>query len=83
MLTAENARDPRRADTCSVCRGYLKVVSTLTPSAAADIALADLTTVELDLAAAEHGYTRPAGPAVAPRVRVLERPGRRLVSWLP
>jgi FdhE protein len=81
-LASEYTRDPRRAETCTVCRGYLKVVSTLTPVSVADLALADLGTVELDVAAAAHGYTRPAGTASTPRIEVVERRGRVLSSWL-
>ena len=81
-LASEDTRDPRRAETCTVCRGYLKVIATFMPAVAADLALADLETVELDVAAGAHGYTRPAGPAYAPRVEVVERSRSVLASWL-
>lgn len=81
-LASEDTRDPRRAETCTRCHGYLKAITTLMPATAADIALADLATVELDVAAAGHGYARPAGPAYDPGVEVIEggRGARR--SWM-
>jgi FdhE protein len=49
-----------KVETCETCRGYLKSMTTLMPTPAGDLALADLATVELDVAAVEQGYTRPA-----------------------
>jgi FdhE protein len=54
--------DPRSTiEVCDHCKGYLKVFQTLAPVKAAEVLLADIGTVELDLAAAEYGYRRPAG----------------------
>jgi hypothetical protein len=52
----------RKVETCGVCRGYLKNVTTLRAWASDEVALADLATVDLDLAALDRGYVRP--PAV-------------------
>jgi hypothetical protein len=48
-------------DTCASCGGYLKAIRTLTPLSFAELWLTDLETVELDLAARQRGYARPAG----------------------
>jgi FdhE protein len=62
---------PRRVDTCESCHGYLKTVTTLGALSYRALALEDLSTVALDLAARERGYTRPerAGYAIAVTVR--------------
>jgi len=65
LLVPEGNAEARRVDTCDVCRGYLKLVATLRAWAGDEVALADLSTVDLDLAALDHGYARPetiAGP---------------------
>ena len=67
-------------ETCEACRGYLKTVTTLGPTAADELALVDLATVELDVRAIEAGYARPAGPGVAVHARVQLR-GGVLAGW--
>ena len=64
-------------DTCAACRGYLKTVTTLAPTPAADLGLLDLTTVDLDVAALARGYARPAGPGAELGARVVVRERRR------
>jgi hypothetical protein len=45
-----------------VCRGYVKVISTLAPLSAPQLLIADLTSLHLDLAAAaDRGFFVPAG----------------------
>jgi len=68
-------------DTCGACRGYLKTVTTLGPTPADELGLLDLATVELDVAALEQGYRRPAGPGVALGARVQARAGGVLGAW--
>jgi hypothetical protein len=62
-------------ETCLDCRGYLKTVTTLGPTAADELGLLDLATVELDVAALQHGYTRPGGPGMPLGARVRLRTG--------
>ncbi|MDP9366239.1 MAG: formate dehydrogenase accessory protein FdhE, partial [Chloroflexota bacterium] len=50
-LVPESGGEARRVETCDRCRGYLKSVATLRAWSADEVALADLATVELDLAA--------------------------------
>lgn len=48
-------------EVCHGCQGYLKAFTALRTAAPAQVMLEDLASVELDLAAAERGYRRPAG----------------------
>ena len=58
-LAPEAARDARRAVTCDACKGYLKTVTTIAAIAPIELGMMDAQTVELDVAALEHGYGRP------------------------
>jgi FdhE protein len=80
-LAPEQAREARRAVTCDACQGYLKTMTTFGPLAAAEIGLMDAQTVELDVAALEHGYARPDAPAF-PLVVSVELIERRSL-WRP
>ncbi len=68
-----------RVETCSACRGYLKSITTLTPTPPAAVAVTDLQSVALDIAALEAGYRRPPGLGRVPAARVVARARR---SWL-
>jgi FdhE protein len=70
-LVPERGGESRKADICRACRGYLKSISTLSPLPADRIALEDLATVELDLAALENGYERPESPGAALDARLI------------
>ena len=74
-LVPEQQAESRRIETCEVCRGYVKQLATLRPWAGDEVALADLASVDLDLAALEHDYARPERPA--------HHLGLRLVDPLP
>lgn len=71
-LVPAEGREARRVETCSQCHGYLKTVTTLRAWAGDEVGLADLATVELDLAAIDHGYARPETPAVPLGLRLVE-----------
>jgi FdhE protein len=62
VLTPEGASEASQIETCDRCRGALKSLATLRAWAADEVALADLASVELDLAAIERGYGRPDPP---------------------
>jgi FdhE protein len=84
-LVPDRAGDSRRAETCEQCRAYVKTLTTLTAIPAAELGLEDLATVDLDLAALERGYRRPAtsGARLAARVVARARPARsRLLDHL-
>jgi FdhE protein len=46
---------------CQRCKGYLKVGNTLEPPTAELLAIDDVASLQLDLAATERGYVRPSG----------------------
>ena len=70
FLVLEADPGGRRVETCGACRGYLKSVATLSALSPPDLALADLETVDLDLAAQERGWRPPASPARTLSIRV-------------
>jgi FdhE protein len=55
-LHAEAEQERCRAATCDPCRGYVKMVATLDTLSMPRLLVADVATLHLDLAAAEHGY---------------------------
>jgi FdhE protein len=69
-LASEATAETRRAETCSRCHGYVKTIATLQASAPADLVALDIETIELDIAAMERGYHRPAGLGYPLGVRV-------------
>jgi FdhE protein len=52
----EGEEDRLRAATCDACRGYVKVISTLSPLSEPQLLIADLATLHLDLVAADRGF---------------------------
>jgi FdhE protein len=56
----EGEEDRLRAATCDVCRGYVKVISTLSALSLPHLLIADLGSLHLDLAAADRGFFVPA-----------------------
>jgi FdhE protein len=79
-FAAEQEREMRRAVTCGRCRGYFKTQTTLGPPELPEILMRDLETLELDVAALEHGYRRPDAPGWDLAVRVEPVPRRD--GWL-
>jgi formate dehydrogenase maturation protein FdhE len=57
FLHAEGEESRYRAAVCAGCRGYVKMVTTLSALPALHLPIADLVTLHLDLAAAQRGYT--------------------------
>lgn len=68
-------------EACRRCHGYLKVFTRLQATPPAAVMLEDLDSVDLDLAAIEQGYTRPAGPGLAFDVTVTARTPARRFAW--
>jgi FdhE protein len=61
--------DTRRVDVCRACQGYIKTITTLSPTAPREVLLRDLATLVLDAAALDQGYRRPPRlPQAATRV---------------
>jgi FdhE protein len=80
-LVPEAGGERRRVDTCHTCRGYVKTLATLAGSGPGEVALDDLASVDLDLAALAQGYRRPEGPACALGVAVVSAPGQGRRRW--
>jgi FdhE protein len=59
FLHGEGEEGRYRAAVCTSCRGYVKMVSTLSALPPLHLLLADAATLHLDLAAAERGFTNP------------------------
>jgi FdhE protein len=53
-------RKDRRLEVCSTCGGYLKTIDLGELSPFPLLAISDIETTDLDVAAMEHGYARPA-----------------------
>jgi len=68
-------------DACNACRGYVKVFTRLQGCAPATVMIEDLASVDLDMAALEHGYARPAGAGHPVEVTVLDTGRRRFLGW--
>jgi FdhE protein len=56
----DEERKDRRVEVCSACQSYLKTVDLAALSPFPLLAIADMETMDLDLAAMEHGYGRPS-----------------------
>jgi FdhE protein len=64
----------RKVETCQACRGYLKTFTTLQAWPPDTLAVEDLATVDLDVAAIERGYGRPNRPARILGTRLVPSP---------
>ena len=62
FLTAapDEERKDRRLEVCSTCGGYLKTIDLPELSPFPLLSISDIETTDLDVAAMEHGYQRPA-----------------------
>jgi len=67
-------------DACKRCLGYAKTLTTLQGSPPAKVLLDDLESVDLDVAALEHGYRRPRGLGYSLEVTILDVGERRRIS---
>jgi FdhE protein len=82
-MVPEQGGTSRVIEACKRCLGYIKSFTTLQGSPAAKVILDDLASVDLDVAALEHGYRRPPGPGYALDVTLMDKAGTsdRLFSW--
>ena len=55
----DDARKDRRIEACSACGGYLKTIDAAEVTPFPFVAIADMETMDLDVAAMEHHYGRP------------------------
>jgi FdhE protein len=56
----DQERKDRRLEVCSTCGGYLKTIDLTELSPFPLLSISDIETTDLDVAAMEHGYARPA-----------------------
>jgi FdhE protein len=56
----DEQRKDRRVEVCGACGGYLKTIDLTELSPFPLLSISDIETTDLDLAAMEHGYQRPA-----------------------
>jgi len=81
-LVPEKGGSHATIDACNRCRGYVKIFTRLQACPAGTIVLEDLASVELDFAALEQGYARPAGAGYALDIRVSDTATRRrFFAW--
>jgi FdhE protein len=80
-LSPEDTLETRRAETCAVCRRYVKTVTTLEATPGAAVAIRDVTTVDLDLGALAHGFEPGHGLGRPVTVRVTARTRWTCLSW--
>jgi FdhE protein len=55
----DEERKDRRVEICGTCQGYLKTIDVAGVSPFPLVAITDMESMDLDLAAMEHGYSRP------------------------
>lgn len=70
-LIPADGGEARRVETCDHCHGYIKTVTTLRGWAGDEVGLADLSSIDLDLAALERDYARPDAPALDLAIRLV------------
>jgi FdhE protein len=63
----DQERMTRRLEVCAACQGYLKTIDAAALSPFPLLAIYDMETMDLDLAAMEHGYSRPPLREFSPR----------------
>jgi hypothetical protein len=57
-IYAKNKADKMRVEACDQCKGYLKVISSFSPTPPEMLAVQDIETLHLDYIAQERGYVR-------------------------
>jgi FdhE protein len=69
-------------DACQRCLGYVKTLTRLQGCPPGTVMLEDLAGVDLDVAAVEHGFARPAGPGYPLGITVTDKGARRgFFAW--
>ncbi|MGZ8426326.1 MAG: formate dehydrogenase accessory protein FdhE [Candidatus Binatia bacterium] len=80
-LVPEQGGNTRVIEACKRCLGYVKTFTTLQATPAARVMLDDLGSVDLDIAAVEHGYKRPPGPGYRFSVTVVDKITDKFSFW--
>jgi FdhE protein len=81
-LVPQKAGSNAVIDACRRCLGYVKTFNRLQGCPPGTVMLEDLASVDLDVAAIEHGFARPSGPGYAIGIMVEDKDvRRRLFGW--
>jgi FdhE protein len=81
-LVPETKGTTRTVDACKHCLGYVKSFTTLQGTPAGKVMIDDLASVDLDLAALEQGFKRPAGTGFAVKLIIADQPSqRKIFPW--
>jgi FdhE protein len=81
-LVPENGGSNVVIDGCRQCLGYVKTLTRLQGCPPDTVMVEDLASVELDVAALEHGYRRPSGAGRPLEITVTDsRATRRFFAW--
>ena len=76
-LVPEKGGSNAAIDACQRCLGYIKTFTRLQGCSPGAVMLEDLASVDLDVAAIEHGFARPPGPGLALGITVTDKGARR------
>jgi FdhE protein len=81
-LVPETKGTARTVDACKQCLGYVKSFTTLQGTPAGKVMIDDLASVDLDIAALEQGFRRPAGAGYAVELAIADQPNvRKIFPW--
>jgi FdhE protein len=80
-LVPEKSSSNAAIEACKRCLGYVKTFTTLQGSPPANVMVDDLASVDLDIAALEHGYKRPQGPGYCFDIMVVDKPAEKFSFW--
>jgi FdhE protein len=80
-LVPEQGGSQRVIEACKGCLGYVKTFTTLAATPATRVMLDDLASVDLDIAALEHGYKRPQGPGYLFDVTLVDKISDKFSFW--
>jgi FdhE protein len=80
-LVPEQGGTTRVIEACKRCLGYVKTRTTLQASPAARVILDDLASVDLDVAALEHGYRRPQGLGYSLDLTLVDKSPEKFSFW--
>jgi len=76
-LVPEKGSSNAVIEACQRCLGYVKAFTRLQGCSQGAVMLEDLASVDLDVAAIEHGFARPSGPGHALGITVTDKGARR------
>jgi FdhE protein len=81
-LVPEKSGSNAVIDACQRCLGYVKTFNRLKGCSPGAVMPEDLASVDLDVAAIEHGFARPPGPGLALGITVTDKGARRgFFTW--